>query len=81
MPICHVHNLAHPVDTAKKFGIRVSLRPSDPFRNLVGSDWAREHWYATTTERDHALAQMSEHYVYFRPGDRPTLEFETMDRP
>ena len=54
-------------------------RRNDPFRHLVGDDWQKEHWFATRQERDAALAQMSGRYLYFRPGDAPTLDFEKID--
>lgn len=80
MSICHPHNLVAPLDSDKRFGIKVKVRSSDPFRNLVGSDWQREHWFSSATERDTALAEMSEKYVYFRPGDKPTLNFEKIEK-
>lgn len=80
MPICHEHNLASPVPAKSTYGIRVKLRSTDPFRNLVGSGWSREHWFSTREERDEALQEMSGRYVYFRPGDQPSLEFEKIDR-
>ena len=49
-------------------------------RRSRDGDWTREHWYATREERDRMLKEMSERYVYFRPGDRPTLEFEKVDK-
>ena len=79
MPICQEHNLRQPMPAARPYGIRVRARRDDPFRRLVGEDWSREHWYATRDERDAALAQMSGRYVYFRPGDSPTLDYETID--
>ena len=39
----------------------------------------KEHWFATRGERDARLAEMSGRYVYFRPGDAPALDFETVD--
>ena len=78
--ICHPHNLVSPVSEQKNFGIRVKLRSSDPFCNLVGNHWQREHWFGTAVERDSALAKMSEKYVYFRPGDKPSLDFEKIDK-
>lgn len=78
--ICHAHNLVTPLPADKPYGIRVKVRGSDPFKNLVGADWHREHWFATASERDAALAQMSGKYVYFRPGDAPSLEFESITR-
>lgn len=76
MSICQPHNLVTPLPTTKPFGIRVHVRGSDPFSNLVGKDWQREHWFASAIERDEVLARMSEKYVYFRPGDKPTLNYE-----
>lgn len=80
MSICQPHNLVTPIDTHKNFGIRVKVRSSDPFRNLVGSDWSKEHWFSSAAERDEALASMSEKYVYFRPGDKPSLDFEKIQK-
>lgn len=79
MNICQAHNLVQPFDTGRRFGIRVKLRKTDPFRKLVGDDWSREHWYATAEERDQALVEMSGRYPYFRPGDAPALVFETLN--
>lgn len=80
MPICHEHNLSQPVPKHCPFGLRVKLRSTDPFKNLIGGDWTREHWYATRQERDQALEEMSGRYLYFRPGDQPTLDFEKLER-
>lgn len=80
MPICHDHNLARSQPKQLPFGIRLKLRSTDPFKNLVGSDWTKEHWFATREERDRAMKEMSGRYVYFRPGDQPTLEYEKIDR-
>lgn len=80
MPIFHEHNLAEPLPRDCSFGIRVKLRSTDPFKNLVNSNWTKEHWFATREERDEKLKEMSGRYLYFRPGDRPTLEYEKIDR-
>jgi hypothetical protein len=79
MSTCHEHNLRAPLPVVRPFGIRVRLRRGDPFLNLLGGDWQREHWFATRAERDSALAAMSGRYVYFRPGDEPALDFECVD--
>jgi hypothetical protein len=80
IPIAHEHNLARPIPKNCPFGIRVRLRSTDPFKNLVGAEWTKEHWFATREERDRALKEMSGRYVYFRPGDQPSLEFEKIDK-
>lgn len=80
MGICHEHNLSQPVAATRPFGVRVSLRAGDPFANLVGPDWHREHWYATARQRDEALAEMSRRYPFFRIGDEPALVFERVER-
>ena len=79
MAIANAHNLRQPLPESKPYGLRVRARRNDPFRMLVGDDWQKEHWYATREERDSALRQMSGRYLYFRPGDAPTLEFETIN--
>jgi hypothetical protein len=79
MTTCHEHNLRAPLPGTRPFGIRVRLPKGDPFRNLLGDDWQREHWFATRPERERALEEMSSRYVYFRPGDEPTLDFERLD--
>lgn len=80
MGICHTHNLNRPVVGQRSFGIRVSLGYDDPFAKLVGSNWQREHWFATERERDEALAEMSQRHPYSRIGDQPTLVFERLER-
>jgi hypothetical protein len=80
MTICQAHNLAHQIPVALPFGIRVTLRSTDPFRNLVGADWNKEHWFATPAERDQALVDMSARYPYFRPGDAPALVFKAIGK-
>ena len=79
MPTCHDHNLREPLPGQRPYGIRVRLRRNDPFRTLVGDDWTKEHWFASSAERDARLAEMSGRYVYFRTGDAPALEFERVD--
>lgn len=79
MAIANDHNLRQPLPETRPYGLRVRARRTDPFRALVGDDWAKEHWFPTRAERDAALAQMSGRYLYFRPGDAPTLDFETVD--
>jgi hypothetical protein len=79
MPTCHDHNLREPLPGQRPYGIRVRLRRNDPFRTLLGDDWTKEHWFASSAERDARLAEMSGRYLYFRPGDAPALDFERVD--
>jgi hypothetical protein len=80
MDICHTHNLTQPLDVPKPYGIRVSIRPSDTFARLIGSNWQRHHWYRSREERDAALAEMASEHVYSRSGDKPTLIFEPVEQ-
>lgn len=80
MVIVHSHNLNAPLDVAKPHGIRVRMRPTDTFARLLGTDWQREHWFATREERDVALADMAGEHLYSRRGDKPTLVFEPIER-
>ena len=76
MAIASEHNLNDRPPAATPFGIRVSLRPRDPFTRLVGADWQKFHWYATENERDAVLAEMAGRHPYSRRGDEPTVIFE-----
>ena len=78
--ICQAHNLHHDLPAERPFGVRVSLRPGDPFAKLVGADWHKEHWFGTAHERDAALADFGRRYPTFRIGDEPTLVFERIER-
>jgi hypothetical protein len=80
MDICHSHNLSSPLDVPKPYGIRVSMRASDTFARLLGTGWHREHWYATSEERDAALKEMAGEHLYSRIGDKPTLIYEPVER-
>jgi hypothetical protein len=79
MAIANDQNLRQPLPESRPYGLRIRARRTDPFRALVGDDWSKEHWFPTRAERDAALAQMSGRYLYFRPGDAPTLDFEKVD--
>jgi hypothetical protein len=81
MAISNEHNLRAPLPPAQPFGIRVRLRPGDPFAKLVGADWQTTHWYATGPERDAALDDMSARHVYSRIGDEPSLVYEKTEQP
>ncbi len=76
MAISNEHNLNSRPPAIKPFGIRVSLRPSDPFTRLVGKDWQKLHWFATESERDLAFEDMSRRHPYSRRGDEPSVLFE-----
>ncbi|HTW74718.1 MAG TPA: hypothetical protein VMD56_07330 [Steroidobacteraceae bacterium] len=78
--VCQPHNLVHPFTLGPKpYGVRVSLRPGDPFRRIMGADWQRSHWFASAAERDAALADMSRKHEYSRIGDRPALRFDKIE--
>jgi hypothetical protein len=76
MSIASEHNLNGQPPAAKPFGIRVSLRPRDPFTRLVGPDWQKFHWFATEHERDDVLADMASRHPYSRRGDEPAVILE-----
>lgn len=77
--LSNAHNLRAAPQDVKPFGLRVSLRNSDPFRKLLGQDWHKTHWFATAAERDAALADMSREHDYSRPGDSPALRFDKVE--
>ena len=81
MAISNPHNLIDK-DSARerRFGIRVSLAESDPFRRLVPGQWETFHWYADAVARDQALSDMSSRHRYSRLGDAPTVQYEPVER-
>ena len=64
----------------RPFGLRITLKPGDPFRKLLGADWNKTHWYGSATERDAALIEMSRKHEYSRPGDKPALKFDKVEK-
>jgi hypothetical protein len=80
MAIQSAHNLRTPQSEAPRpFGVRVSLKPNDPFRRVLGPDWHRMHWYPTAEARDAALAEMARRHEYSRAKDAPALMFTKVE--
>lgn len=81
MAVVHTHNLNRPAAVEQRpYGIRVSLPQDDPFRNLLGPDWQKYHWYPSAEKRDQALTEMSRRHEYSRGPDRPALVFEKVEK-
>ena len=72
--------MENTVKQEKRFGVRVRLNETDPFRKLVDDDWNSVHWFTTPEERDTALEEMSGRHRYSRLGDLPTLVYERVER-
>jgi len=81
MSIVHPHNLRNP-DAAiqRPFGLRITLKAGDPFRKLLGADWNKTHWFGSAAERDAALIEMARKHEYSRPGDKPALKFDKVEK-
>ncbi|HEY6620480.1 MAG TPA: hypothetical protein VIY68_13100, partial [Steroidobacteraceae bacterium] len=80
MGISNAHNLRSPaVETVRPSGLRVRLPSGDPFRQLLGPEWHRLHWYATAQERDRDMVEMSRRHEYSRASDTPSLRFEKIE--
>jgi len=81
MAIVHPHNLRNPdAGFQRPYGVQITLMTGDPFRKLLGADWNKTHWYGTAAERDAALIEMSRKHEYSRPGDRPALKFDKVEK-
>jgi hypothetical protein len=81
MGISQPQNLrAPPQDRLLPYGVRVSLPVEDPLRKLLGPQWHRLHWYASTDERDAAIVEMSRRHEYSRKTDVPSLVFEKVEK-
>ena len=75
------HNLtALAKSDNKRYGIRISLTESDPFRSLLAENWQTVHWFTDTAARDTALADMRRRHEFSRIGDVPTLRYESIER-
>lgn len=82
MEISNEHNLVDaPEPGERRFGIRVRIPESDPFRRLLPENWETYHWYPDAAARDRALADMSARHRYSRIGDAPTVRYEPVERP
>jgi hypothetical protein len=69
-----------PDKNPMQYGIRVSVSATDPFATLVGADWHTTHWYASETERDLALRDMQRVHEYSRSVDKPTLQYDVLNK-
>ena len=80
MGIANAQNMPRAVPVLPRpYGIRVRLKPGDPFAKLLGADWQKTHWFFTAAERDRKLEEMSRRHEYSRIGDRPALVFEKVE--
>lgn len=82
MDFCHQHNLVEPdaATAERRFGIRVTLPPTDTFNSILGGDWETIHWYPTEAERDAAFNNMATRHGYYRKTDTPTQVLEKLIR-
>lgn len=80
MAISQPHNFTRSICAERPFGVRVSLRPEDPFARLVGTDWQKVHWFTSERERDEALEDMGRRHRFSRVGDEPALVFVKVAR-
>ncbi len=81
MAIANEHNLHRAAPPANRpYGIRVRLPPGDTFRALLGDEWQREHWFASAAEREAAIVEMGRKHEFSRPGDKPALRFERIQK-
>ena len=69
-------------DENKRFGVKVELPVSDPLRmpHLLGDDWEGVRWFATTEERDVAMANILKQPGNYRKGDKPSICVSAIDR-
>lgn len=66
----------------KRYGIRITLPPSDPMRaaHLLGEHWEGFRWFETQKARDDVFADMQRELGYYRQGDTPTQLLEKIDQ-
>ena len=81
MAIANEHNLHRAAPPANRpYGSRVRLPPGDTCRAWLGDEWQREHWFATAAEREAAIVEMGRKHEFSRPGDKPALRFERIQK-
>ncbi|MEP7312200.1 MAG: hypothetical protein ABI859_06435 [Pseudomonadota bacterium] len=81
MAVQSAHNLRKPqTQEPRPYGLRVSLKPNDPFRRILGPDWQRLHWFASPQEREAALKEMGRKHEYSRAQDKPALVFTKVEK-
>ena len=81
MSTCHEHNRTTPsAGLPRTWGIRLSLPANDPMRPVLGEDWCQFQWFATESERDAKIRQLTAPFAYYRSGDRPSYVIEKVIR-
>jgi hypothetical protein len=81
MGIANAQNMVRTIPVLPQpYGIRVRLKPGDPFAKLLGTDWQRTHWFFTAAERDRVMEDMARKHEYSRIGDQPALVFEKVEK-
>ncbi|MCP1672937.1 hypothetical protein J2T57_000029 [Natronocella acetinitrilica] len=69
-------------DSDKPYGIRTTLTEGNPMaaEHLLGRNWEAYRWYATAAERDEVMADMLAEHPWSRPGDKPAIRCEPVER-
>ena len=81
MGIANPQNMTRTIPVLPRpYGIRVRLKPGDPFAKLLGLDWQKTHWFFTAPERDRVMEEMARKHEYSRIGDQPALVFEKVEK-
>ena len=80
MGISNIQNMTRAIpQSPQPYGVRVRLKPGDPFAKLLGADWQTTHWFFTMAERDKALDDMARRHEFSRIGDEPAMVFEKVE--
>lgn len=81
MEVCHRHNRRAGLGgDSRRFGLRLSLPPGDPLRNVLGEDWHQHQWFDTEHARERKLEELLGPFAYYRKGDRPTFTVERIEQ-
>ena len=65
-----------------KYGLRMTLPEGDPMRaaHLLGDNWQTTRWFETEEQRDQFADAMTGKFNYYRVGDKPSLEVESVQQ-
>ena len=81
MAIVAPHNLRRPdAGIQRPFGVRITLKWAIRSANCSARTGTRLTGMARPLERDAALIEMSRKHEYSRPGDKPALKFDKVEK-
>ena len=81
MGISAPHNLRNPdAGIQRPYGVRITLKRAIHSASCWARTGTRRTGTARAAERDAALIEMARKHEYSRPGDKPALKFDKVEK-